>query len=502
MQNTRAHRSFTLFLVFGGMVFGMVLAGGTQLTPTVSADQGEIKHAVSVDPGNGGLPGFADLAEAVSPAVVSIQATKIERGARQRGGDPFEFFFGPRQRQRQPQQGPREPEERRSDSGGSGFVISADGLIATNYHVIDGATELAVTLKGRRYDAEVVGQDPATDLALLKVEAEQPLDYLPFADSESLRVGDWVMVIGSPLRLANSVSVGVVSAKGRSIDITPDSSLENFIQTDAAINFGNSGGPVVDLTGAVVGIATAINFGAENIGFAVPSNTLKAILPQLRDGGAVHRGYLGVNIDDLDWEEAEAFGLESPDGALITQVRDDSPSEEAGLKHGDVILEADGRKISNNRGLIDYISSRPPGTEVSLKVWRNGKKVTKTVVLGERPGSENVARIEPEQEGGQIEWLGIEYKTLTQALRLNHSVPDEIQGVWVTDVSADSPLFEEGVRQNDFISEVNGDRVTTAGELETAVDAIESGSLARLYVSRFDPRSGNVVSFYAILRVP
>ena len=498
MQNTRGRGSLTFGLVFGAMVFGMVLAGGTHLTPVSNADTGQFKQAVSVAPQTVGLPGFADLAEAVSPAVVSIQAKKIESSGGRGGTDPFEFFFGPRRRQ--PQQG--EPERRRSDSSGSGFVISADGLIVTNFHVIDEADGLVVNLNGRQYEAEVVGTDPATDLALLKVDAGGSLDYLPFADSDALRVGDWVMVIGSPLQLANSVSVGVVSAKGRSIAITPDRSLENFIQTDAAINFGNSGGPLVDLTGAVVGIATAINFGAENIGFAVPANTLKTILPQLRDSGSVRRGYLGVNIDDLDWEEAEAFGLESPDGALVTMVRSGSPSEDAGLKHGDVILEADGRKIHDNRELIDYISSRPPDARVELELWRNGKQIQKTVTLGERPGNDNVARVEPDDGGGQIEWLGIEYQTLTRALRSTHSVPDEIQGVWVTNVAADSPLFDKGVRANDFISEVNGEAVDAAGELEAAVGGVDSGGLLRLYVSRYNPRGGEVASFYAIVRVP
>ncbi|MEM7354121.1 MAG: Do family serine endopeptidase [Acidobacteriota bacterium] len=495
MQNQGGRGSFTFLLVCGAMVFGMVLAGGMNLTPVSHADTGQFKKAVSVEPQTGGLPGFADLAEAVSPAVVSIQAKKIERGGRG-GNDPFELFFGPRRR---PQ---GEPEGRRSDSSGSGFVISADGLIVTNFHVIDEAEGLVVNLNQRQYDAEIVGTDPATDLALLKVDAGEPLDYLPFADSDELRVGDWVMVIGSPLQLANSVSVGVVSAKGRSIAITPDRSLENFIQTDAAINFGNSGGPLVDLTGAVVGIATAINFGAENIGFAVPSNTLKSILPQLRDSGSVRRGYLGVNIDDLDWDEAEAFGLESPDGALITQVRRGSPSEDAGLEHGDVILTADGRKIRNNRELIDYISSRPPEAEVELELWRNGKKVKKTVVLGERPGNDEVARAEPEDEGGQIEWLGIEVQTLTRALRSTHSIPDEVEGVWVTNVAAESPLFDKGVRSNDFITEVNGDAMSSVRELEAAVEAVDSGGLLRLYVSRYNPRGGDVASFFAIIRVP
>ena len=501
MQSNRGRRASTLFLIFVGTVFGMALSGVATLAPTSDADPSQIKHAVSVTPQTGGLPSFADLAEAVSPAVVSIQATKIERGSAQmRGNDPFEFFFGPRRRQ--PQQ--REPEDRRSDSSGSGFVISADGLIVTNHHVIEDATGLMVALNGRQYEAEIIGKDPATDLALLKIEPEGEIDYLPLADSDALRVGDWIMVIGSPLRLENSVSVGVVSAKARSINITADPSLEKFIQTDAAINFGNSGGPLVDLTGAVVGIATAINFGAENIGFAVPVNVLKTILPQLRDSGAVRRGYLGVNIDDLDFDEAKAFGLDSPDGALITQVRPDSPSADAGLKHGDVILEVDGRKIHNNRELIDYISSQPPDEVVELELWRSGKKISKKVTLGERQldGAAAVPEQDEEDESGQIEWLGIEYQDLTPSLRSTHSIPDEVGGVWITSVAPDSPLFDENLRDNDFIQEVNDTRVESARELEAAVAAVPSGEYLRFYVTRYDMRSGNSASFYSIVRVP
>ncbi len=504
MQLERGRQSFTLVLVFAAMVFGMVLAGGMNLTPvTVAEPEPAAARPLAGTAPITGLPSFADLVEQVSPAVVSIRATTIERGDPRGGGtDPFEFFFGPRRRQPQPQEREREPRERRSDSAGSGFVISADGYIVTNHHVIEDATGLTVALNGRQYEAEVRGDDPATDLALLKIEPEGELDFLRLADSDRVRVGDWVVVVGSPLRLENSVSVGVVSAKGRSINITPDRSLENFIQTDAAINFGNSGGPLLDLYGSVIGIATAINFGAENIGFAVPSSTLKSILPQLRESGSVRRGYLGVNIDDLDYEEAEAFGLESTDGALVTQVIEDSPSEKAGLRHGDVILEVDDRKIRDNRDLIDYISSRAPGETVSVTVFRNGETLAKKVTLGERPGVGGAVQPEAEEEEGSIEWLGIRYQDLTPSNREIHGVPDEIEGVWVTEVAPSSPLYDKNVRPNDFIVEVNGAAVGSVAELEAEVEKVASGAFIRLYVSRFDPRSGQQASFFAPVRKP
>jgi serine protease Do len=488
-------------LVFGAMVFGMILAGGLDLTPTSNAQTAAAMDggAVNVPPMTG-LPSFADLVEVVSPAVVSIRVTTIEEGSSRRGGDPFEFFFGPRRRPQQPQQ---EPQERRRDSSGSGFVISADGYVVTNHHVIENATGLMVVLGDRQYSAEVKGDDPATDLALLKIEADEPLDYLQLADSDEVRVGDWVVVIGSPLQLANSVSVGVISAKGRSINITSDRSLENFIQTDAAINFGNSGGPLVGLDGSVIGIATAINFGAENIGFAVPSNTLRTILPQLRESGSVRRGYLGVNISDIDHEAAEAFGLDSPRGALVTEVVAGSPSEQAGLRYGDVIVEVDGSQIVDNRALIDYISSLPPGRKVKVDVIRNGKQVEVQVELGERPGSETAA-VTPEgdEEEGGIEWLGIRYQDLTPSNREIHGIPEDVDGVWITEVAPSSPLWDDNVRPNDFVVDVNGTPVGNVEEFEAAVDQAASGSLLRLYVTRVDPRSGQSVSFFAITRVP
>ena len=501
MKAETGRRPITLMLVTAALVFGMVLAGGMDLAPKSFADSNDTsEHAVKVEtPISNGLPGFADLAEAVSPAVVSIQATKIERrgGGDPRGQDPFEFFFGPRGRPRGEQQQPQ-----RADSSGSGFVISADGLVVTNHHVIEDAEALTVVLNGREYPATVKGDDPATDIALLKIESDEPLTYLELSSGDALRVGDWIMVIGSPLQLENSVSVGVVSAKGRSINITPDSSLENFIQTDAAINFGNSGGPLVNLQGEVVGIATAINFGAENIGFAVPVDTLLAILPQLRDTGVVRRGYLGVNIVDLGYEEAEAFGLKSTDGALVTRVMENSPAEDAGLKYGDIIVEVNGKRISSNRQLIDYVSARPPGDKVGLKAFRNGDYVDVTITLGERPGVDAPAVEAKEEESSEIDWLGIKYQDIDEWTRQSHNMPDDLEGVLVIRVAPDSPLYDKGVRPGDVIVDVNNDRITSGKDLEAAAKGVASGKYLRIYLNRVDSRTGAVNSYFAVVRVP
>jgi serine protease Do len=464
---------------------------------------------------NGGairaLPSFADLAQAVDPAVVSIQAATIEKRAANRGGvDPFEFFFGPRQRpdqQQSPRQNPRQPRQNdegddyRSDSGGSGFVISRDGLVVTNYHVIEGATSVKVHLGDRDYTAQIKGSDPETDIALLKIDAGNSLRYLELGDSDTVRVGDWVMVIGNPLNLDKTVTTGVVSAKGRSLGIG-DISFENFIQTDAAINFGNSGGPIVDMQGNVIAIATAINYGAENIGFAVPVNTLKTILPQLRENGKVSRGYLGIDIGNLDYEQAQAFGLDAAEGALVSNVRPDTPASDAGIEHGDVILSVDGRKVKTTRDLIDYVSSRGPSATVTLEVLRDGKRLNKQVKLRERPADgEQAEETEQPAERNPINWLGLDYQEINQNTRGLYGLPRDVEGVVVTDVRATSPLYEKGVRPGNVIQEVNGQDVKTIAEFEKVVSGLKSGSFMRLYLGVFGS-NGQRGQFFAVTRVP
>lgn len=473
----------TALLVFGALVFGMVIAGVVDLTPEGSADD-RGAAASAVGPAMA-LPSFADLADQVSPAVVAIEASTFESSSsRRRNMDPFEFFFGPR---RQPEDGGEE-EEFRSESGGSGFVVSADGLVVTNNHVIRDADELRVRIGEDTWTATVKGTDPATDLALLQIEAEG-LPTLPLGDSESVRVGDWVMAIGNPQGLTNSVTVGVVSAKGRRINISSETqSFENFIQTDAAINFGNSGGPLVNLAGEVIGINTAINFGSENIGFAVPVDVLKDILPALRDEGRVRRGYLGIEVRDLTPDAAEAFGLESTEGALVNNVLPGLPAAEGGLEAGDIILGVDGRKVRSTRELIDYVSNQGPEADVELEIYRDGKRLKKTVSLAERPADGAEAEEVEEESESEIAWLGIRYQDLTPGLRSMHSLPEDLEGVWVTQISPRSPLYGEGVRVGqviNIISKVNGEDIADVEELEKVVGEVDSGSRLRIYIRRF-----------------
>ncbi|HTQ80727.1 MAG TPA: Do family serine endopeptidase [Thermoanaerobaculia bacterium] len=524
MNTPRAHHVATTLLVVGAVLFGMVLAGGLQLTvPGMTATpQTASLSATQLVANSGlatthGLPSFADLAEAVDPAVVSIQASTIEkpsirqRGRRGLGGqggqgqgqgqgtDPFEFFFGPRGR------GEDDPNggERRSDAGGSGFVISSEGLVITNYHVIEGATSVKVRLDNRDYPATVKGTDQATDIALLKIDAGRPLRYLELGDSDRLRVGDWIMVVGNPLNLDKTVTTGVVSAKGRSIGIS-DIAFENFIQTDAAINFGNSGGPLINLDGQVIGIATAINYGAENIGFAVPVNTLRDILPQLREKGRVSRGYLGIQIQNLDYPTAQAFGLNDTEGALVGSVDDNTPAGKAGIEHGDVIVKVDGRKVNNSRELINYVSDKGPNATVTLGILRNGQHMDRTVKLAERPGtSAQAEEVRPDRAGG-IDWLGLQYEDISSDLRSGHGIPAGTHGIVVTNVAPTSPLYDARLRPGDIITEVNGKSVASVDAFESTVKAAKSGSFLRIYVERFaqQPGAPKPQPFFAIVKVP
>jgi serine protease Do len=526
MNTPRTHHVATTLLVVGAVIFGMVLAGGLQLTvPGMTAPQTSTLSATQLVANSGvatthGLPSFADLAEAVDPAVVSIQAATIEKGPlRPRGRgrigpgqgqgqgqqDPFEFFFGPRGRGDDDGSG-NGGNGRRSDAGGSGFVISSDGLVVTNYHVIEGATTVKVHLDNRDYTATVKGSDQATDIALLKIDAGRPLRYLELGDSDHLRVGDWIMVVGNPLNLDKTVTTGVVSAKGRSIGIS-DISFENFIQTDAAINFGNSGGPLINMDGQVVGIATAINYGAENISFAVPVNTLRGILPQLKDRGKVSRGYLGIQIQNLDYQTSQAFGLPSTDGALVGSVDENTPAGKAGVQHGDIIVQVDGRKVANTRDLINYVSDKGPNASVTLGILRNGQHLDRNVRLGERPTTTaQTEESRPDRESG-IDWLGLQYDDLTSEVRQGRNIPGSVKGVIVTTVAPTSPLYDARVRPGDVITEVNGQSVASVNDFEKVVKNAKSGSFLRLYVERPVPQgpgsnNGRPQPFWAVVKVP
>lgn len=483
-----------------GLVLGMVLAGGLGVTPSTQAERAATAAAAPAPAPPTGYPDFASLAERVLPSVASVYTEdRVMPGERGRGRgevDPFEFFFGvPRQNQPDRRQTPR------SFGAGSAFFISADGLALTNNHVIEGADRIKVRLADdSELDANVVGRDPATDLALIKAEGKEPFSFLPLGDSESLRVGEWVMAAGNPRRLSHTITVGVVSAKGRAIGLSAEtSSFENFIQTDAAINLGNSGGPLVNLRGEVVGINTAIDASGQNIGFAVPVNTVKGILGQLKEKGKVVRGFLGVKIRNLDDEAREAFGLSSRAGALISDVDADGPADKAGLRKGDVIVAVKGQPVKETRHVIDTISGMAPGTKVDVEVVRDGKPKTLNVTLGERPGNgEGNQDAEGEPASTPAGKLGLQIEDLTAQLRRTFGLKPDLEGVVVTDVTDLSPADDKGLRPGDVILQVNGEDVDSVASFRKALGTPKSGQLVRLYV--FRPRADQ--QDFVFLRVP
>ena len=505
-MNAIAKRQLSFFaLIAGAVIFGVVLASSTNWTPITSAQK--VTRTPAGRPASMTLPSFSDIASEALPSVVSITSTDIVKGPRRLGqnfggggdgqGDPFQFFFGfPHPGQGDDQQ------EHKEEAGGSGFIISDDGYILTNNHVVENGQKIEVKIGDQRtYKAKVVGTDPATDIALLKIDAKEKLTAIPLGDSEKLRVGDWVMAIGDPWAFDKTVTVGVVSAKGRrNLTLDPNSnSFENFIQTDAAINFGNSGGPLIDIEGQVIGINTAIYRPAQNIGFAVPINTAKAILEQLKTKGKVTRGFLGVNIRNIDEDNMRAFGLSTMNGALVESVEADSPAEKAGVLHGDVITRVDDIEVTTTQDLIGYVSAKAPGSKVRLTLLRDGKPRTVTVGLGERRGEQAENTPSPGKEnGGAREKIGLSVQDLTGQARQYYRIEPSVTGVLVPGVQEVSAANDAGLAEGDVITEVSGRKVGTAEELSRIVRDAKKGDYLRFYVRRFRPRP---VSFFAIVKV-
>ena len=506
-KSTKRAISFSV-LIAAAVIFGMVVASSVNVTPRSEAQREA--PARTARTGSILIPSFADIADETMSSVVSITSTEIVKGSSRRfsgpfggggSGDPFEFFFGPQQRRRD--QG--DDEEHKEQQGGTGFIISDDGYVVTNYHVVENADKVEVRLSNRdRLDARIVGRDPATDLALLKIDVKQHLNPLPLGDSDRLRVGEWVMAIGDPLNFDKTVTVGVVSAKGR-FGLTADQatrSFENFIQTDAAINFGNSGGPLINVNGEVIGINTAMFRPAQNIGFAVPVNTLKSVLPQLREKGKVVRGYLGINIENIDSDKASAFKLKSQDGAFVQSVEAGKPADRAGVKPGDAIVRVDEVPVKDTRDLIGYVSGKAPGSKVRLGVIRDGREMTLTATLAER----DVASAEDQDNSGKAssedsrERIGISVTELTPQVRQMQGIPTSATGLLVVHVKEVSPAADAGIREGDVITEVNGRRIASTDEFGKLVAGSRKGDYLKLYILR-PARSGASVSFFALVKI-
>ena len=439
---------------------------------------------------------FADLAEKISPAVVNITtSTTVARNTAPRGvvpeGSPFEEFFREFQDRNRGGSGGDRP--RRSSALGSGFVISEDGYVVTNNHVIEGADEILIEFfEGAELPAKVIGTDPNTDIALLKVEAETPLAFVSFGDSDVSRVGDWVMAMGNPLGQGFSVSAGIVSARNRALS----GSYDDYLQTDAAINRGNSGGPLFNMDGEVVGVNTAIlspNGGSIGIGFSMASNVVVKVVDQLKEFGETRRGWLGVRIQDVTEDVAEAIGLEKVGGALVTDVPE-GPSSEAGIEAGDVILSFDGKDVTDTRSLVRTVGNTQVGKAVRVLVFRDGKTQTLKVTLGRREEAEAaVPASQPAtpEAPSQSEILGLTVSEITDELREQLDLASGASGLVVQDVDEASKAYEKGLRAGDVITEAGQQKLASVTDLTDQIDAAkEAGRKSLLLLVRRagDPR--------------
>ncbi|MEL0227677.1 MAG: DegQ family serine endoprotease [Gammaproteobacteria bacterium] len=426
------------------------------------------------------LPNFSDLAEDASPAVVNITSTRTvsQRNSYGRGfGDPrydefFERFFGQQPRPSVPRENSRPVV-----STGSGFIISSDGYLLTNNHVVEDADEVKVSLGDRReYKAEIIGTDPRSDVAVLKIDAED-LPTLKIGKSEKLRVGEWVVAIGSPFQLRFSVTSGIVSAKGRSIPNGSDSTYVPFIQTDVAINPGNSGGPLFNLDGEVIGINSQIytrSGGYMGVSFAIPIDYAMDVADQLRENGYVARGWLGVSIQEVTSELAEALGMEIPKGALVSQIIEDSPAEKSGLKEEDVILFFDGEEIFYSSDLPLTVGTIRPESKVNAMILRDGKKKTVQVTVGELPKDPALAF-----ENTQQNFLGLVVEN-----QANDNKRSSVEGVLVTSVDPDGIAYESGIRRGDIIYSLARTRIENVNEFKEVLSELDNQRRTTIGISR------------------
>ncbi|WGW05826.1 DegQ family serine endoprotease [Tropicibacter oceani] len=445
-----------------------------------------------------GVPeSFADLAERISPAVVNITTSTVVAGRTgPQGivpeGSPFEDFF----REFQDRNGGRDGDRpRRSSALGSGFVISEDGFIVTNNHVIEGADEILIEFfEGQELPAQLIGTDPNTDIALLKVEADGPLKFVSFGNSDTARVGDWVMAMGNPLGQGFSVSAGIVSARNRALSGTYD----DYIQTDAAINRGNSGGPLFNMDGDVIGVNTAIlspNGGSIGIGFSMASNVVTKVVDQLREFGETRRGWLGVRIQDVTEDVAEALGLEKAAGALVSDVPD-GPAKDGGMLAGDVIVSFDGVDVVDTRQLVRVVANTQVGKTVRVVVNREGKTETLKITLGRREEAESAvpASASPDatpDEPQSLDLMGLTLQPLTDELREEMQLSEGDKGLVVISVDETTEAFEKGLRPGDVITEAGQSQVMTLSDLEDRIaEANEAGRKSILLLVRRagDPR--------------
>ncbi len=416
------------------------------------------------------IPGsFADLAEKLMPSVVNISTTTTITTQ----SNPFPFQFPPGSPFEDMFKEFGTPQERKSSALGSGFIIDEKGIVVTNNHVIQDAEDIIIRVNGdKEFKASVIGSDPLSDIAVLQLDTKEKFMPVKFGDSDKARIGDWVIAIGNPFGLGGTVTSGIISARNRSIGL---SRYEDYIQTDASINSGNSGGPLFDMNGDVIGINTAIlgRSGSIGIGFSIPSNNAKLVIDQLLEFGETKRGWLGVRIQDVTKEIAEIEKLDEPRGALVASVAENSPSEKGGIKSGDIILEFDGQKIQEMKELPSIVAKTKVGKKVQVKIWRNKKEITKTIILGRLETSEDfkVAEQNVTPKELVIEKLKISVRKLSKEDIKERNLPNQTTGLLITKIDNDSPLFNS-IEVNSIILEAQKKKIRTINDLNQAVTKV------------------------------
>ena len=428
---------------------------------------------------------FADLAEKLMPSVVNISSTQTIKTT----GNPFPFQFPPGSPLEDMFKEFSKPTERQSTALGSGFIIDKKGIVVTNNHVIQGAEDIIVSVNGNEYKAEVIGKDPYMDLAVLKINSTEKLKSVSFGDSDKARVGDWVIAIGNPFGFGGTVTSGIISSRNRDIGLTR---YDDFIQTDASINVGNSGGPLFDLNGKVIGINTAIiapgQSGSIGIGFAIPSNSASRVIDQLIEFGETKRGWLGVRIQEVTKEIAEVEKLKKTEGALVASVSENSPADKAGIKAGDIILEFDGKKIDTMRTLPKLVAQTEVGKRVILKVWRSQKLITKRVLLGRLESSKEYKsenKTEPDtSKHVKIEKLKISIRDLNKEDILERKLPKNTTGVVITEIFDESPLIF--IEVNDVIVELQKKKVLNSKQFLKLINETIDQNQKTLYLAIYN----------------
>ncbi len=438
---------------------------------------------------------FADLAEKLMPSVVNIASTQTVKTT----SNPFPFEFPPGSPFEDMFKEFNRPTERKATALGSGFIIDTKGTVVTNNHVIQGAEDIIVSVNGSEYKAKIIGTDPYMDLAVLQIETDEKFVPVNFGDSDKARIGDWVIAIGNPFGFGGTVTSGIISSRNRDIGLTR---YDDFIQTDASINVGNSGGPLFNLDGEVIGINTAIiapgRSGSIGIGFAIPSNSASNVINQLIEFGETKRGWLGVRIQKVTKEIAEVEKLEKPEGALVASVSENSPADKARIKAGDIILEFDGKKVDTMRRLPKLVAQTKVGKKVILKIWRNQKLISKKVLLGRLESSKEFKaekKAEPDpSKYVKVENLKISIRDLNKDDIYERKLPKKTTGVVVTEISKGSPLMFVSV--NDVIVELQKKKVINSSQFSNLVKEIINKGATTLYLAIFN--SSNQRSYITV----